>query len=161
VIDPLGGSWFIESLTNKLEEEAESYFNQIDELGGVIPAIELGFFQREIAKSASEYQLLVDEKRRIVVGVNDFIKEDEKTDIPILEIGKDSEEKQIKAITDLRKNRNNKAVQMALKEVRDACKSETNIMSPIINAAKTYATLGEIVDAMKNVFGEWQESSIF
>ncbi len=103
VIDPLGGSWYIESLTNKLEEEAELYFEQIDELGGVIPAIELGFFQREIAKSASEYQQLVDEKRRIVVGVNDFIKEDEKIDIPILEISEDAEEKQLKAINDLRK----------------------------------------------------------
>ena len=161
VIDPLGGSWYIESLTNKLEEEAELYFEQIDELGGVIPAIELGFFQREIAKAASEYQRLVDDKRRIVVGVNDFIKEDEKIEIPILEIGKDAEEKQLKAITDLRKNRNNEEVKIALNEVRRSCKSKTNIMPPIINAAKAYATLGEIVDAMKDIFGEWQESSIF
>ncbi|MCJ7801616.1 MAG: methylmalonyl-CoA mutase family protein, partial [Candidatus Marinimicrobia bacterium] len=161
VIDPLGGSWYIESLTNKLEEEAESYFEQIDELGGVIPAIELGFFQREIAKAASEYQRLVDDKRRIVVGVNDFIKEDEKIEIPILEIGKDAEEKQLKAISDLRKNRNDDAVKIALNEVRRTCKGKTNIMPPIINAAKAYATLGEIVDAMKDVFGEWQESSIF
>jgi methylmalonyl-CoA mutase N-terminal domain/subunit len=161
VIDPLGGSWYVESLTSKLEEEAELYFEQIDELGGVIPAIELGFFQREIAKAASEYQRLVDEKRRIVVGVNDFIKEDEKIEIPILEIGKDAEEKQLKAITDLRKNRNNEAVLKALDEVREACKGKENIMSSIVRAAKTYATLGEIVDTMKDVFGEWQESSIF
>jgi len=161
VIDPLGGSWYIESLTNKLEEEAESYFEQIDELGGVIPAIELGYFQREIAKSASEYQRLVDKKKRIVVGVNDFIKKDEKIDIPILEISKDAEEKQLKSINDLRKNRDNETVKFALDEVRKACKGKTNIMPPIINAAKAYATLGEIVDAMKYVFGEWQESSVF
>lgn len=161
VIDPLGGSWYIESLTNKLEEEAESYFNQIDELGGVIPAIELGFFQREIAKAASDYQRLVDEKKRIVVGVNDFIKEDEKIDIPILEIGKEAEKKQIKAITDLRDSRDNEAVKVSLDEVRQTCKNKTNIMPPIIKAAKTYATLGEIVEAMKDIFGEWQESSIF
>ena len=161
VIDPLGGSWYIESLTNKLEDEAELYFQQIDELGGVIPAIELGFFQREIAKSASEYQRLIDDKRRIVVGVNQFIKKDEKIDIPILEISKDAEEKQLKAINDLRENRDNEAVKMALDKVRMACKDETNVMPPIINAAKTYATLGEIVAAMKDVFGEWQESSIF
>jgi len=161
VIDPLGGSWYVESLTSKLEEEAELYFEQIDELGGVIPAIELGFFQREIAKAASEYQRLVDEKRRIVVGVNDFIKEDEKIEIPILEIGKDAEEKQLKAITYLRKNRNNEAVLKALDEVREACKGKENIMPSIVRAAKTYATLGEIVDTMKDVFGEWQESSIF
>lgn len=161
VIDPLGGSWYIESLTNKLEEEAESYFTQIDELGGVIPAIELGFFQREIAKSASDYQRLVDEKRRIVVGVNKFIKEDEKINIPILEISKDAEEKQIKAITDLRDMRNDIAVKVALDEIRKSCKNNTNIMPHIIKAAKAYATLGEIVDAMKDIFGEWQESSIF
>lgn len=161
VIDPLGGSWYIESLTNKLEEEAELYFNQIDELGGVIPAIELGFFQREIAKAASDYQRLVDEKKRIVVGVNDFIKEDEKIEIPLLEIGKEAEEKQIKAIADLRNNRDNEAVKVILDEIRQACKNKTNIMPPIIKAAKAYATLGEIVDAMKDNFGEWQESSIF
>ena len=161
VIDPLGGSWYIESLTNKLEEEAESYFRQIDELGGVIPAIEMGFFQREIAKAASEYQRLVDEKRRIVVGVNDFTKEDEKIDIPILEIGKEAEETQLNAINNLRKSRNNEAVKIALDDIRKACKNNSNIMPPIINAAKTYATLGEIVNAMKDVFGEWQESSIF
>jgi methylmalonyl-CoA mutase N-terminal domain/subunit len=161
VIDPLGGSWYIESLTNKLEEEAESYFNQIDELGGVIPAIELGFFQREIAKAASDYQRLVDEKKRIVVGVNKFIKEDEEIDIPILEIGKEAEEKQIKAITDLKGKRNDKAAKEALDQIKKSCKNNTNIMPHIISAAKTYATLGEIVDAMKEIFGEWQESSIF
>lgn len=161
VIDPLGGSWYIESLTNKLEEEAESYFTQIDELGGVIPAIELGFFQREIAKAASGYQRLVDEKKRIVVGVNEFIKEDEKINIPILEIGKETEEKQIKAITDLRDIRNDEAVKAALDEIKKSCKNNTNIMPHIIKAAKAYATLGEIVDAMKEIFGEWQESSIF
>ncbi len=161
VIDPLGGSWYIESLTNKLEEEAESYFNRIDELGGVIPAIELGFFQREIAKAASDYQRLVDEKKRIVVGVNKFIKEDEEIDIPILEIGKEAEEKQIKAITDLKGKRNDKAAKEALDQIKKSCKNNTNIMPHIISAAKTYATLGEIVDAMKEIFGEWQESSIF
>lgn len=161
VIDPLGGSWYIESLTNKLEEEAESYFTQIDELGGVIPAIELGFFQREIAKAASDYQRLVDEKKRIVVGVNEFIKEDEKINISILEIGKEAEEKQIKAITDLRDMRNDEAVKAALDEINKSCKNNTNIMPHIIKAAKAYATLGEIVDAMKEIFGEWQESSIF
>jgi len=160
VIDPLGGSWYIESLTNKLEEEAESYFRQIEELGGVIPAIEMGFFQREIAKAASEYQQLVDEKRRIVVGVNDFIKKDEKIDIPLLEIGKEAEETQLNAINILRKSRNNEAVKAALNDIKKACNNKSNIMPPIINAAKTYATLGEIVDAMKDVFGEWQESSI-
>jgi len=161
VIDPLGGSWFIEALTDKLESEAESYFNQIEEFGGVIPAIEAGFFQQEIAKSASAYQKLVDEKRRIVVGVNEFIKENEDIEIPILEIDKATEDKQRKAIRTLQKNRDNNKVKLTLAEVEQACNSTANIMPSIIKAAKSYATLGEIVDTMKKVFGEWQESSIF
>lgn len=161
VIDPLGGSWYIESLTDQLEEEAEKYFKQIDDLGGVIPAIELGFFQREIAKAASEYQQLVDEKRRIVVGVNDFVKENEKIEIPILEIGSEAEDKQIKAITDLKATRDSEIVEKNLNNIKKTCKSNDNIMPPIIEAAKAYATLGEIVSAMKEVFGEWQETSIF
>lgn len=161
VIDPLGGSWYIESLTDKIEAEAEAYFKQIDDLGGVIPAIEIGFFQREIAKAASEYQQLVDEKKRIVVGVNEFVKENEEIEIPILEISSDAEEKQINAITVLKKNRDNELVQKQLDEIKKVSASEDNIMIPIIEAAKAYATLGEIVGSMKEVFGEWQESSIF
>lgn len=161
VIDPLGGSWYVEELTNKLEAEAEAYFEQIDELGGVIPAIELGFFQREIAKAASDYQRLVDEKRRIVVGVNEFVKEDEKIDIPILEIGKEAEENQINAINQLKEKRDEQLVTQKLADIKTACSGNDNIMPPIIEAAKAYATLGEIVSAMKEVFGEWQESSIF
>ena len=161
VIDPLGGSWYVEELTNKLEAEAEAYFDQIDELGGVIPAIELGFFQREIAKAASDYQRLVDEKKRIVVGVNEFVKDDEKIDIPILEIGKEAEENQINAINELKRTRDEKLVEQKLADIKTACSGNDNIMPPIIEAAKAYATLGEIVTAMKDVFGEWQESSIF
>ncbi|MEE9573801.1 MAG: methylmalonyl-CoA mutase family protein, partial [Candidatus Neomarinimicrobiota bacterium] len=104
---------------------------------------------------------LVDEKKRIVVGVNEFIKEDEEIDIPILEIGKEAEEKQIKAITELKGKRNNEAAKDALDQIKKSCKNNTNIMPHIIHAAKTYATLGEIVDVMKEIFGEWQESSIF
>jgi methylmalonyl-CoA mutase N-terminal domain/subunit len=161
VIDPLGGSWYIESLTDKLEGAAETYFKQIDDLGGVIPAIELGFFQREIAKAASEYQQLVDDKRRIVVGVNEFVKDNEKIEIPILEIGSEAEDKQINAITDLKETRDNVLVEKKLDNIKKACKANDNIMPPIIEAAKAYATLGEIVEAMKEVFGEWQETSIF
>jgi len=161
VIDPLGGSWYVEELTNKLEAEAEAYFEQIDELGGVIPGIELGFFQREIAKASSDYQRLVDEKRRIVVGVNEFVKEDEKIDIPILEIGKEAEENQINAINELKKTRDEELVAKKLADIKLVCIGKDNIMPPIIEAAKAYATLGEIVSAMKEVFGEWQESSIF
>ena len=160
VVDPLGGGWFIESLTDRMEVSAEKYFLQIDELGGVIPAIEQGFFQGEIAKAASEYQEKVDQKRRIVVGVNKFVKKGEKIEIPILKLGKESEVNQTKAIEELRKKRNNQKVNDALEDIRDACSSDRNIMEPIIHAAKAYSTLGEIVQEMKGVFGEWQETTV-
>ena len=160
VVDPLGGGWFIESLTDRMEVSAEKYFLQIDELGGVIPAIEQGFFQGEIAKAASEYQEKVDQKRRIVVGVNKFVKKGEKIEIPILKLGKESEVNQTKAIEELRKKRNNQKVNDALEDIRDACSSDRNIMEPIIHAAKAYTTLGEIVQEMKDVFGEWQETTV-
>ncbi len=161
VADPLGGSWFVESLTNTMEDHAEEYFKQIDEFGGVIPAIEAGFFQREIAKSASDYQRLVDSKKRLVVGLNEFVKEGEVIDIPILEISAEAEKTQLDALKSLRSQRDNGKVLTSLEKVTEACQNGTNIMPPIIEAAKQYATLGEIVDAMKQVFGEWQESSIF
>ena len=160
VVDPLGGGWFIESLTDRMEVSAEKYFLQIDELGGVIPAIEQGFFQGEIAKAASKYQEKVDQKRRIVVGVNEFVKKGEKIEIPILKLGKESEVNQTKAIEELRKKRNNQKVNDALEDIRDACSSDRNIMEPIIHAAKAYTTLGEIVQEMKDVFGEWQETTV-
>jgi len=160
VVDPLGGGWFIESLTDRMEASAEKYFLQIDELGGVIPAIEQGFFQGEIAKAASEYQAKVDQKQRIVVGVNEFVKKSEKIEIPILKLGKESEINQIKTIERLRKKRDNQKVNDALADIRDACSSERNIMEPIIHAAKAYTTLGEIVQEMKDVFGEWQETTV-
>lgn len=160
VVDPLGGGWFIESLTDRMEVSAEKYFLQIDELGGVIPAIEQGFFQGEISKAASEYQEKVDQKRRIVVGVNEFVKKGEKIEIPILKLGKESEVNQTKAIKELRKKRNNQKVNDALEDIRDACSSDRNIMEPIIHAAKAYTTLGEIVQEMKDVFGEWQETTV-
>ena len=160
VVDPLGGGWFIESLTDRMEASAEKYFLQIDEIGGVIPAIEQGFFQGEIAKAASEYQAKVDQKQRIVVGVNEFVKKDEKIEIPILKLGEESEINQIKAIEELRKKRDNQTVNDALAEIRDACLNGRNIMEPIIHAAKADATLGEIVQEMKDVFGEWQETTV-
>jgi len=161
VVDPLGGSWLIESLTDRLEAQAEEYFRRIEEFGGVIPALQQGFFQREIARAAAEYQKKVDAKTRLVVGVNAFEKEHEELEIPILKIGPEVERKQVQAVQELRNQRDSAAVQTALKEVREACAQGKNIMPPILNATRVYATLGEIVDAMKSVFGEWQETSVF
>jgi len=161
VVDPLGGSWYVESLTDKLEAEAEDYFRKVDEMGGVIPAIEDGYFQREIARSAFEYEKKINEKSRIVVGVNDFIKEDEKIEIPILEISTDVEENQNASLVRLREERDFQAVEAALANVEASASSEQNLLPPIIEAAHAGASLGEIVTAMKKVFGEWNETPAF
>jgi len=161
VADPLGGSWLIESLTDQLEQEAEKYFEEIEHLGGVIQAIEKGYFQREIARSAKNYQKLVDQKQLFIVGVNQFGKDDENIDIPILEIGPEVEQIQVKAVNELKNTRNETAVQQALYKIRETCANGGNIMPPIIEAAKVYVTLGEIVTAMKAEFGEWQEAAVF
>ena len=160
VVDPLGGSWYVESLTNQMESAAEKYFKKIDELGGVIPAIEMGYFQREIAEASSEYQNKVESKQRIIVGVNDFVKEDEKIEIPILEIRKEVEEEQISLLSALKATRDKAVVTQSLDAITNAAKNNDNLMPLIINAAKSYASMGEIVDAMKVVFGEWEENVV-
>ena len=161
VADPLGGSWFVESLTDHMETEAEKYFEEIENLGGVIPAIEKGYFQKEIAYAASEYQQKIDDKKLIHVGVNDFIKEDEEIEIPLLEIGDEAENVQMESLTKLRKERDENMVQKALIRIQEACANSDNIMPPIIEASKAFATMGEIVVAMKAEFGEWQEAAVF
>ena len=161
VTDPLGGSWYVESLTDQLEEEAEAYFQKVDEMGGVIAAIEDGYFQREIARSAFEYEKKINDKSRIVVGVNDFIKEDEEIEIPILKIGKEAEEDQNTKLKALRNTRDPQSVKLALDNVRKVASSEQNLMPPLIKAAHAGATLGEIVIEMKKVFGEWNETPAF
>ena len=160
VVDPLGGSWYVEELTDKMEKEAYEYFSKIDELGGVIPAIEMGYFQREIAEAASEYQRRVDSKRRIVVGVNKFSKANEEIEIPVLEIRKEVQIEQIKSIKNLRKERNEQAINTKLKNITEACRTNSNLVPLIIDAAQSQATLGELVTSMKVVFGEWQETAV-
>jgi methylmalonyl-CoA mutase N-terminal domain/subunit len=161
VADPLGGSWFVESMTDKMEAEAEKYFDEIENLGGVIPAIEKGYFQREIARAASEYQQKIEDKQLIHVGVNAFEKQDEEIEIPLLEIGDAAENQQKEVLLQLRAARDDNAVQKALSHIQEACVKGENIMQPIIEAAKAYATMGEIIVAMKAEFGEWQEAAIF
>ncbi len=160
VVDPLGGSWYVEELTDKMEKEAYNYFSKIDDLGGVIPAIEMGYFQREIAEAASDYQRRVDSKRRIVVGVNEFSKNNEEIEIPILEIRKEVEREQIGGLKSLREKRNEETVDAKLKSITDACRTKDNLISLIIDAAQSHATLGELVTSMKVVFGEWQETAV-
>ena len=158
VVDPLGGSWYLEHLTDKIESDVENYFTEIENLGGVIPAIEEGYFQREISRSASKYQTKVDKSQRIVVGVNKFKEKNEKIDIPILNINEETGRNQIEKLKKLKKNRNQSNVTSILEKITNVCKNDENLMPFIITAAKEHATVGEIIEAMKIEFGEWQET---
>ena len=158
VADPLGGSWYVEELTDKLEEQAMKYFDEIQEMGGTVQAIEDGYFQKKIAESASIYQESVDSNERIIVGVNDFIEKDEELDIEILKISKDAQDTQENKIQNLRKNRNEKILQEKMKKLSDACKKDLNLVPFLIEVAEEGGTVGEIVEVMKKVYGEWEES---
>lgn len=156
-VDPLGGSYFVESLTNQLEAEAYEYFRRVDEFGGVLPAIEAGFFQQEIADASYRHQLEVDSDDRIIVGVNKYQDPNENIKIPILEMDPDGYERQVSRLETLRLERDNEAVANALNAVRDACENNQNVMPYLIDAANAYATLGEITDVMREVFGLYRE----
>jgi len=157
-IDPLGGSWYIEELTTEIEENVYSYFKKIKDQGGVVKAIENSFFQREIAQASSDYQKKVDKKDRYIVGLNSFIKENEKIEIPILEIREEVQREQIDRLNQVKNKRDNKKVKFLLEKITKAAKENTSVMLPIIEASLEYATLGEIVDSMKSVYGEWTEN---
>ncbi len=160
-IDPLAGSYFVENLTNKMEQGAEEYFRKIEELGGVIPAIEKGFFQREIAEAAYRYQLEIENNDRYIVGVNAFQDKDEKIEIPLLQISPEVEQEQVKRLQQLKRERDNNKVQSLLKELKQAAIENRNLMPVIIEASKAYATVGEMVNTLKEVFGEYQEPNDF
>jgi methylmalonyl-CoA mutase, N-terminal domain len=160
-IDPLGGSYFVESLTTAMEEEAERYFEKIDTLGGVIPAIEAGFFQREIAEAAYRYQRELDEKKKIIVGVNDFVEEGEQVDIQILEISPDVEMKQRRRLGDLRQSRNAIEVERTLTELRKAAEDGVNLIPKLLDCTRAYVTLGESCNTLAEVFGVYEEPAVF
>lgn len=160
-VDPLGGSYYVEALTGKMEDEAEKYFEKIDSLGGVIQAIEAGFFQKEIADAAYRYQRELDNKEKIVVGVNDFIEEEEKIDIPILTIPKEVEEMQIKRLKELKASRNNEKAKECLNNLIQSAKDNTNLMPRILDCARSYVTLGEMCSELKTVFGIYEEQTVF
>ena len=162
VIDPLGGSYFVESLTDELEAQAEAYFAQIAEFGGVVEAIEAGFFQHEIADASYRYQRSLESRERIVVGVNAFERPDEAQAMDLLKIGRDIEDGQARAVRDVRAAREGSAVEAALAALKRACADETiNVMPPLIDAANALATEGEIVGAMVEVYGRYVERAAF
>jgi methylmalonyl-CoA mutase N-terminal domain/subunit len=160
-IDPLGGSYYVEYLTNQIEEKVAQYLERIDEMGGAVAAIEKGFMQREIMESAYRYQKEVESKKRIVVGVNEFVSE-EKTPIKILRIDPEIEKTLVKRLNEVKRQRNNAKVKEALDNLRKAAeKEDVNLMPFMIQAVKEYATLGEICDTLRQVFGEYKPPSIF
>jgi methylmalonyl-CoA mutase N-terminal domain/subunit len=159
-VDPLGGSYYIEWLTDKMEEETYKYFDRVEKLGGVIPAIEKGFFQREIAEAAYRYQREIDSKKRIVVGVNEYTI-DEEISIPILKMDEKGEERQINRLKNLRKNRNNTKVERNLERLRKAASGDENLMPYILECVHSYATLGETCQVLRDVFGEYEEPALF
>lgn len=160
-IDPLAGSYFVEALTTKMEREAEQYFETIDALGGVIPAIEAGFFQREIAEAAYRYQQELDRKDKIIVGVNDFVDEDKRIEIPILEISPEVERKQLKRLGEVRQSRNADAVRTALENLSARAADGKNLMPAMLECTRSYVTLGEMCTALAEIYGLYEEPAVF
>jgi methylmalonyl-CoA mutase N-terminal domain/subunit len=155
-IDPLGGSYFIEKLTLEMEKEAMDYIKKIDDMGGMVKAIEAGFPQKEIQDSAYWYQKAVEKKEKIIVGVNEFKAEKEEP-IPILYIDESVAKKQLERLKEIRKMRNKTLVKESLSDLKRAAQDEENLMPYILKAVKAYATLGEIIDSLKEIYGEYQE----
>jgi methylmalonyl-CoA mutase N-terminal domain/subunit len=160
-VDPLGGSYFLESLTKKMEDEANKIFNEIDYMGGVIQALESGYFQKEIADSAYRYQKELERKEKIIVGVNEFVEEGSKIDIPILQISPEVEKKQREKLARLKSIRNNELVERCITKIAEAANSGSNIMPVLIEAAENYVTLGEMVEVLKQHFGTYEEAVVF
>jgi methylmalonyl-CoA mutase, N-terminal domain len=156
VVDPLGGSYFVERLTLDMEKDARDYFSTIDRMGGMVEAIEQGYPQREIAEASYRFQQAVEKRDKVIVGVNDFVQADEPP-MPILYIDDTTAEKQLARLVDLRKTRDNDAVRAALDSLRETARSTGNTMYPLLDCVRAYATVGEMCDALREVWGEYEE----
>ena len=156
-VDPLGGSYFLETMTDTMEAASHEYFRRIDDMGGVIPALETGFLQREIADASYVYQLEEDRRERITVGVNEY-RTEEGTEIPLLRVDREGEKKQIESLNEVRRTRDNREVSQRLKALEQAARGSENTMPYLVEAAKAYATLGEMMDVFRDVFGEYNPS---
>jgi methylmalonyl-CoA mutase N-terminal domain/subunit len=159
-IDPLGGSYYLEELTNRLEAQAYEIFAEIDRLGGMVAAIEQNYPQREIAEAAYRYQQEVEAGQRIVVGVNGYQVDDEEP-IPILKIDLEAERTQVARLEAFKASRDAAAVEQRLAELRRAAAGDTSLMPPIIEAARAGVTMGEMCDAWRQVWGTWRETPVF
>ena len=159
VVDPLGGSFFVEKLTREMEEGALAYFAQIDRMGGMVEAVEQGFPQREIADSAYRFQQTVERKEKTVVGVNDYVQDDDRP-IETLYIGEAASDAQLARLANLRRSRDNERARQALDRLRAAAATPDNLMPPVLEAVRAYATLGEMCDVLRDVWGEYEEVPI-
>ena len=158
-VDPLAGSYFVEAMTDRMEQATYDYFRKIEALGGVIPAIEKGFFQREIAEAAYRYQMEIDTQQRVVVGVNEYT-EDEPIRIPLLEMDPEGYERQVARLERVRRQRDNERVGMTLEALRGVARGTDNTMPYILDCVRAYATLSEIMGVFRQVFGEYREPTI-
>jgi methylmalonyl-CoA mutase N-terminal domain/subunit len=159
VVDPLGGSYFIEKLTKDMEDGALAYFDQIDKMGGMVEAIELGFPQKEIAESSYRFQQAAERREKVIVGVNEFVQENEPP-FEILYIDESAAEKQMAKLETLKRTRDNDRVKRTLDHLRDTARTSANLMPPILDAVRAYATVGEMCDALREVWGEYEEVPI-
>lgn len=157
VVDPLAGSYFVEDMTDWMVNECFAYFEKIEAQGGIYEGIENGFFQNELARSAYDYALKLETQDEIIVGVNKFENPDEKLEIPILKIGKDAEERQRKSLAKVKAERDDAAVKSALERLKASAAAERNVMPELLDAVRVYATVGEMVEVLKAVYGEYRE----
>jgi len=155
-VDPLGGSYFLERLTLDMERGARAYFDTIDRLGGMVAAIEEGFPQREIAEASYRFQQAVEGREQVIVGVNGFVQADEPP-MPILYIDESTADTQLARLADLRRTRDNAAVRRSLDALQAAARGTANTMYPLLDCVRAYATVGEMCDALREVWGEYQE----
>jgi len=159
-VNPLAGSYYVEWLTDKMEEEAEEYFRRIEELGGVIPAIKANFFQKEIANASYKYQREIENRERTIVAVNQY-EQREPCTVPLLKIDEEVAKEQIRKLNKLKTERDNDKVKKSLEKLKKAAQSTENLMPYIIEAVRRYTSIGEIINSLKEVFGTYHEDSVF
>ena len=159
IVDPLGGAYFLEALTKDMVEGAYRYFETIDRMGGMVPAIEQGYPQREIAESSYRFQQAVEKKDQIIVGANDFVMQDEPP-FPILYIDDAVADTQLGRLDQLRRTRDGDRVTQALERLREVARGSGNTMYPLLDCVRAYATVGEMCDALRDVWGEWEEEPV-
>ena len=160
-IDPLAGSYYLEALTDQMEAEAEAIFAEIDGMGGVVPGIERGYFQQQIARSAMRQQIEIERNERVIVGVNEFTIEGETIDIPLLKVGEEAERRQRERMAAMRARRDQAEVDRTLQVLQDAARAGENVVPAMLDAVRAYATLHEIRHSMEAVFGAYQEPVFF